>query len=183
MSGHSKWNTIKHKKAATDAKKGKAYSVVSRLIRISVKEGKSGDPEQNPRLRLAIEKARAVNMPKENIQRAIDRGLGKSKSGQVFEEITYEGYGPGGVGFMVFVVTDNRNRTSGEIRSCFEKNNGSLGGPGSSAFMFERNSEGDYATTMPALGLSEQDLAAANRLIEALEADDDVELVATNIPA
>jgi YebC/PmpR family DNA-binding regulatory protein len=183
MSGHSKWATIKHKKAATDAKKGKAYSIVSRLIRISVKEGKSGDPDQNPRLRLAIEKARSVNMPKENIQRAIDRGLGKSKSGQAFEEITYEGYGPAGVAFMVFVVTDNRNRTSGEIRSTFEKNGGSLGGPGSSAFMFERNADGEYIPTMPAMGLSEQDLAAANRLVEALEVFDDVELVVTNIPA
>ncbi len=181
MSGHSKWNTIKHKKAATDAKKGKAYSVVSRLIRISVKEGKSGDPEQNPRLRLAVEKARAVNMPKENIQRAIDRGLGKSKSGQAFEEITYEGYGPGGIGMMVFVVTDNRNRTSGEIRSCFEKNNGSLGGPGSSAFMFERTSEGDYTTTMPAMGVGERDVTQVNRLIDMLEAIDDVELVVTNL--
>lgn len=128
MSGHSKWSTIKHKKAAQDAKRGKAFSQVARLIRVAVKEGGSGDPEMNPGLRVALDKARAVNMPRENIDRAIDKGLGKSRSGAVIEEVVYEGYAAGGVGVMAWAVTDNRNRTGSEVRNAFEKAGGSLGG-------------------------------------------------------
>ncbi len=137
MSGHSKWSTIKHKKGALDAKRGKLFSQLSKNIRIAVKEGKSGEPDKNPTLRLAVDKARGANMPNENIKRAIDRALGVGKGGAL-EEILYEGYGPGGVGILVVVVTDNKMRTASEIRSLFDKNGGSLGGPGAGSFMVDR---------------------------------------------
>jgi YebC/PmpR family DNA-binding regulatory protein len=129
MSGHSKWNNIKNKKAATDAKKGKVFGYIGRQIRVAVKEGGSGDPNTNPSLRMALEKAREANMPRANVDRAIERGLGKSKGGNVIEEVVYEGYGAGGVGFLVSSVTDNRNRTGAEVRGLFERYGGSLGGP------------------------------------------------------
>lgn len=178
MSGHSKWSTIKHKKAALDHKRGKAFSEVSKMIRVAVKEGKSGDPGQNPSLRLAIEKARQVNMPKENVQRAIDRGLGIGKGGRI-EEVVYEGYGPGGIGFLVVAHTDNRQRTGGEVRFLFDKNGGSLGGPGSVSYMFDRDGE-DYRAkiTMP---LDEGSRSGIDKLTEALEGQDDVEEVITNM--
>jgi YebC/PmpR family DNA-binding regulatory protein len=147
MSGHSKWNNIKNKKGAADIKRAKVFSQISKQIRVAVKEGKSGDPAANPSLRIAVEKARAANMPKENIERAIDRGLGKGKGG-VINEIVYEGYGPGGVGFLVVAMTDNPQRTAGEIRNIFSKAGGSLGGPGSVMFMFTRDGE-EYHVTIP----------------------------------
>jgi YebC/PmpR family DNA-binding regulatory protein len=125
MSGHSKWNNIKNKKAATDAKKGKMFGYIGRLIRVAVREGGSGDAASNPGLRTALDKAREVNMPRANIDRAIERGLGTSKAGRVIEEVVYEGYGASGVGFMVSAVTDNRNRTGAVIRGLFERHGGS----------------------------------------------------------
>jgi YebC/PmpR family DNA-binding regulatory protein len=136
MSGHSHWATIKHKKGAIDAKRGKLFSKLSRAIIIAARHG-GGDPEINLKLRYAIDKAREVSMPKDNIERAVKRGTGETE-GIVFEEITYEGYGPGGVAVMVEVLTDNRNRTSGEIRKIFERSGGKMGSAGCVAYMFER---------------------------------------------
>src|SRR5262245_53082938 len=136
MSGHSHWATIKHKKGAIDAKRGKLFSKLSRAIIIAARHG-GGDPETNLKLRYAIDKAREVSMPKDNIERAIKRGTGEVE-GQVFEEITYEGYGPGSVAVLVDVVTDNRNRTSGEIRKIFDRCGGKMGSAGNVAFLFHR---------------------------------------------
>src|ERR1700684_923183 len=138
MSGHSKWATIKHKKAATDAKRGKAYTRVTKEIMIAARNG--GDPDMNARLRTAITAAKAVSMPAENIKRAIMRGTGEIEGGQL-DEITFEGYGPGGAAVLVAVATDNRNRTVSEIRHAFSKNGGNLGEQGSVAWMFERRSQ------------------------------------------
>jgi YebC/PmpR family DNA-binding regulatory protein len=136
MSGHSHWATIKHKKGAIDAKRGKLWSKLSRAIIVAAKNG-GGDPTMNLKLRYAIDKAREFSMPNDNIQRAIKRGTGETE-GVTFEEITYEGYGPGGIALMVDALTDNRNRTSGEVRKIFERGGGNMGGPGCVAFMFER---------------------------------------------
>src|SRR5438874_11420519 len=136
MSGHSHWATIKHKKGAIDAKRGKLFSKLSRAIIIAARHG-GGDPETNLKLRYAIDKARQVSMPKDNIERAVKRGTGEME-GMVFEEITYEGYGPGGVALMVDVLTDNRNRTNGEVRKVFERGGGKLGSAGNVAYLFDR---------------------------------------------
>ena len=136
MSGHSHWATIKHKKGAIDARRGKLWSKLSRAIIIAARHG-GGDPSMNLKLRYAIDKARQVSMPKDNIERAIKRGTGEL-GGEHIEEITYEGFGPGGVAIMVDVVTDNRNRTAGEIRKIFERGGGKMGSAGNVAFRFER---------------------------------------------
>ncbi len=136
MSGHSHWATIKHKKGATDAKRGKLWSKLSRAIIVAAKNG-GGDPNMNLKLRYAIDKAREVSMPNDNINRAIKRGTGDVEGIQ-FEEITYEGYGAGGIAIMVDVLTDNRNRTGGEVRKIFERGGGNMGGPGCVGFLFER---------------------------------------------
>jgi YebC/PmpR family DNA-binding regulatory protein len=136
MSGHSHWATIKHKKGAVDAKRGKLWSKLSRAIIIAARNG-GGDPTMNLKLRYAIDKAREVSMPKDNIERAIKRGTGDVE-GQVFEEITYEGFGSGGVAVMVDVLTDNRNRTASEIRKIFEKGGGNMGSAGCVGYLFER---------------------------------------------
>jgi YebC/PmpR family DNA-binding regulatory protein len=136
MSGHSKWAGIKHKKAVVDAKRGQAFTRASREITIAAKEG-GGDIDGNFRLRLAVQKAREVNMPADRIQAAIDRGSGAGK-GDALEELRYEGYGPAGVAILVDAVTDNRNRTAPAIRHVFSKNGGSLGETNSVAWMFER---------------------------------------------
>ncbi len=136
MSGHSHWATIKHKKGAIDAKRGKLWSKLSRAIIVAARHG-GGDPTMNLKLRYAIYKAREVSMPNDNINRAIKRGTGETE-GVHFEEITYEGYGPGGIAVMVDVLTDNRNRTNGEIRKIFERHGGNMGAPGCVGFLFER---------------------------------------------
>jgi len=136
MSGHSHWATIKHKKGAIDAKRGKLFSKLSRAIIIAARHG-GGDPEMNLKLRYAIDKARQVSMPKDNIERAIKRGTGELE-GQTLEEILYEGYGPGGVAIMVEVLTDNRNRTASEIRKIFERSGGKMGSAGCVGYLFER---------------------------------------------
>src|ERR1700693_2160591 len=136
MSGHSHWATIKHKKGAVDAKRGKLWSKLSRAIIIAARHG-GGDPHMKLKLRYAIDKARSVSMPKDNIERAIKRGTGDME-GVVFEEITYEGYGPGGVALLVEGLTDNRNRTAGEVRKIFERSGGKMGSAGNVAFLFER---------------------------------------------
>jgi YebC/PmpR family DNA-binding regulatory protein len=147
MSGHSKWATIKHKKAALDAKRGKAFTRLIKEITIAARSG--GDPDGNPRLRTAILAAKAVSMPADNIKKAVMRGTGELEGGQI-EEVMFEGYGPGGAAVLVNVATDNRNRTVSEIRHAFSKNGGNMGEQGSVAWMFERKSQifvpGDKAT-------------------------------------
>ncbi|MGA1843433.1 MAG: YebC/PmpR family DNA-binding transcriptional regulator [bacterium] len=136
MSGHSKWHSIKHKKAAVDAKRGKAFSKVIKEITVAARLGGS-DPTGNPRLRSALQNAKAVNMPQDNITRAIKKGTGELP-GVHYEEVTYEGYGPGGVALMVEVFTDNKNRTVADIRHIFSKHNGNLGETGCVAWMFNK---------------------------------------------
>ena len=147
MSGHSKWATIKHKKAATDAKRGKSFTRIIKEITIAARNG--GDPDGNPRLRTAILAAKAVSMPSDNIKKAIMRGTGELEGGMI-EEVMFEGYGPGGAAVLVNVATDNRNRTVSDIRHAFSKNGGNMGEQGSVAWMFERRSQifvpGDKAT-------------------------------------
>jgi YebC/PmpR family DNA-binding regulatory protein len=138
MSGHSKWATIKHKKAALDAKRGKAFTRIIKEITIAARNG--GDPDANPRLRTAILAAKAVSMPADNIKKAVMRGTGELEGGQI-EEVMFEGYGPGGAAVLVNVATDNRNRTVSEIRHVFSKNGGNMGQEGSVAWMFERKSQ------------------------------------------
>lgn len=135
MSGHSKWSTIKRQKAATDAKKGAVFTKLANALTISAKSG--ADPDMNFSLRLVIDKARAANMPAANIQRAIDRGAGKL-GGAAIEEVTYEGYGPGGIAVIVECATDNKNRTYPDVRLAFSKNGGNIAEPGSVAFQFTR---------------------------------------------
>lgn len=138
MSGHSKWATIKHKKAATDAKRGKAFTRIIKEITIAARSG--GDPDANPRLRTAIVAAKNVSMPADNIKKAIMRGTGELEGGQI-DEVMFEGYGPGGAAVLVNVATDNRNRTVSELRHVFSKNGGNMGEQGSVAWMFERKSQ------------------------------------------
>ena len=135
MSGHSKWSTIKRKKGAEDAKRGKIFTRLAREITVAARES-GGDPDNNAALRLAVEKARGANMPKENIERAIKRGTGELEGGQL-EEITYEGYGPHGVALLVKCVTDNRNRTLSEVRRVFNRSGGNLAEAGAVAWMFD----------------------------------------------
>jgi YebC/PmpR family DNA-binding regulatory protein len=138
MSGHSKWATIKHKKGALDAKRGKIFTRLIKEITMAAKGG--GDPEKNPRLRSAVSAAKAENMPADNIKRAIQRGTGELE-GASYEEITFEGFGPGGVAVLVEVTTDNRNRTVSEIRHAFGKNGGNMGAAGSVAHMFSKRGD------------------------------------------
>jgi len=136
MSGHSKWATIKHKKGATDAKRGKIFTRLIKEITIAAKSG-GGDPDGNPRLRTAILAAKAENMPADNIKRAIQRGTGELE-GLSYEELTYEGYGPGGVAIIIEVLTDNKNRAVSEVRHAFSKNGGNLGADGAVSWMFTK---------------------------------------------
>ena len=154
MSGHSKWSTIKRRKGAADAKRGKLFTRLIKEISIAAKLG-GGDPEGNPRLRTAIAIAKAENMPKENIERAIKKGTGELE-GVNYEELTYEGYGPGGVAIMVEVLTDNKNRTIADIRNSFSKHNGNLGESGCVSWIF----------TLKGLILFDQDKVDEERLIE-----------------
>ena len=136
MSGHSKWSTIRHKKGAADAKRGKIFTKLIKEIMVSARMG-GGDPNGNPRLRAAITAARAENMPKDNIERAIKKGTGELE-GAAYEEVSYEGYGPGGVAILVDVMTDNRNRAASDIRHIFSRNGGSLGEAGCVSWMFSK---------------------------------------------
>jgi YebC/PmpR family DNA-binding regulatory protein len=136
MAGHSHWAGIKYKKAANDAKKGKIFTKLATQIYTAVREGGGGDPEMNPRLRLILEKAKAANMPKDNIKRAIEKAEGGG--GEAYEQIIYEGYAPGGVALMIETLTDNRNRTYPEVRKIMEGRGGSLGQPGCVGYLFQR---------------------------------------------
>lgn len=140
MSGHSKWSTIKRQKGVADIKRGQTFTKVANAITIAVKFGVSGDPQSNPRLRMVMEEAKAVNMPKDNVQRAIDRGLGKLP-GQTLDEVVFEGFGPGKVAYIIEGVTDNKLRTLQEIKNLFERSGGSLAAVGSVMYMFSRIGE------------------------------------------
>ena len=139
MSGHSKWSTIKRKKAVVDAKRGRVFTRLIKEVTVAAREG-GGDPESNPRLRTAIDNAKAENMPADNIEKAIQRGTGELP-GVTYEDVTYEGYGPGGVAILVTALTDNKNRTVAELRHLFTKHGGNLGAPNSVAWMFDRKGQ------------------------------------------
>ncbi len=165
MAGHSKWANIKHKKAAEDHRRGKVFSKVARGIRKAVREGGSGDPEPNIGLRVWLDKAKEVNMPKDNIQRAIDAGLGRGEEGAL-QEVVYEGFGSQGISMLVVCSTDNKNRTTAEVRFAFSRANGSLGSPGSVKYMFKRDKKGHYSCTIP---LEPQDDAHRQELVKLIE--------------
>src|SRR6516165_6660539 len=137
MSGHSKWASIKHKKAVVDSRRGQQFTKLARAITVAARDG-GGDPASNATLENAIRKAKEASMPKDNIERAIARGTGDGGEADAIETVLYEGYGPGGVGILVETLTDNRNRTSADVRHAFSKNGGSLGEPGSVAYLFEK---------------------------------------------
>lgn len=171
MSGHSKWSTIKRQKGAADAKRGAVFTKISNQITMSVREGGGGDIDSNFKLRLAVEKAREVNMPKDNIARAIEKGLGKN-GGAALESAIYEGFGPHGVAVVVETITDNRTRTGADLRNAFDKNGGTLGSTGTVSYMFRR--VGEIAIPKPgqtADGVFEKALeAGADDIEEAEEA-------------
>lgn len=178
MAGHSKWNNIKNRKSAVDAKKSKTFGSLSKLIRIAVKEGGSGDPQFNPTLRTQLDKAREANMPKDKIQRAIDKGLGKSASGATVSEVVYEAFGAAGEAYLIQLVTDNPQRTSSELRAILSRKGGSLAGPGSAQYLFSRATDGGFLPLMP-LELDASQLEAAQVLLDALREQEDVEEVYT----
>ncbi len=171
MSGHSKWSSIKHKKGAADAKRGKLFTKLARSIIVAAKEG-GGDPTNHLALPNAIEKAKSYSMPKDNIERAIAKAVGEGSDGSAFEVVVYEGYGPEGVAVLVEALTDNRNRTASEVRHAFTKFGGALGATGAVAWQFERRG----VVIVPAAGVDEEELflAAADAGAEDLEQDGDV---------
>ncbi|UCE84977.1 MAG: YebC/PmpR family DNA-binding transcriptional regulator [Deltaproteobacteria bacterium] len=183
MSGHSKWSTIKRKKGAADAKRGKIFTKLIRELSSAAQQG-GGDPDANPRLRLAVEKARAANMPKENIERAIKKGTGESNA-ERFEEVVYEGYGPGGVAIYVETLTDNRKRTVGDVRHALTKHGGNLGSNGCVAYLFEKRGVLYFdrpatdvdALLEAALEAGAQDVVESDDLIEVTCSPGDLESV------
>lgn len=174
MSGHSKWSNIQQRKGAVDAKRAKVFCDLSKLIRIAVKQGGSGDPKFNPGLRVVLDKARSANMPNVNVDRAIQRGLGKSASGASIQEIIYEGFGPGGVAMLAVAHSDNPNRTAAEVKFAFSRNDGSLGSPGCAMYMFKRDSDGGYVCTMP-MEIDEPTYHSLMHLVDAVQAIEDIE--------
>ena len=183
MSGHSKWSSIKHKKAATDAKRGKIFTKLIKEITVAARMG-GGDIEANPRLRTAVAAARSENMPKENIERAIKKGTGELE-GVNYEESTYEGYGPGGAAVLIESLTDNKNRTVADIRSIFGKNGGNLGENGCVAWMFDKkgyiavesNSIDEEALMVTALDAGAEDIREDDSNFEVITAPGDFEAV------
>ena len=171
MAGHSKWAGIKHKKAIVDSRRGKLFTKLARAITVAAKEG-GGDVEGNPRLGLAVQKARDASMPKDNIERAIAKGTGAGADVDALEDVVYEGYGPGGVALLVEAVTDNRNRTGAEMRHMFSKHGGNLGATGAVAWQFDRRG----VVVVPAEGVDEEELllVAADGGAEDIEQDGDV---------
>jgi YebC/PmpR family DNA-binding regulatory protein len=170
MSGHSKWHSIKHKKAIVDARRGQHFTKLARAITIAAREG-GGDPDGNPALALAIQKARDASMPKDNIERAIGKGTGEGVDTDNIETVVYEGYGPGGVALLVEALTDNRNRTGADVRHAFNKYGGNLGEPGSVSYLFDKRG----VIVVDAARYAEDDLMAAiDAGAEDIELDDDV---------
>jgi len=185
MSGHSKWSTIKRKKGAADAKRGKIFTKLIREIATAARLG-GGDPSANPRLRLGIDKARAANMPKDNIDRAIKKGTGADADAARYEEVVYEGYGPGGVAILLETLTDNRNRTVGEVRHVLTRHGGNLGESGCVSFLFEKKgaitfdrenvSDGD-ALLEAALEAGAEDVEESDESLQVLTSPGDYEAV------
>ena len=183
MSGHSKWSSIKHQKGAKDAKRGALFTKLARAIQVAAKEG-GGDPEGNAALANAIQKAKDQSMPKDNIERAIAKGTGSDSDADAFETVVYEGYGPGGVAFLVEALTDNRNRTGSEVRHIFSKAGGSLGEPGSVAWQFEKKGvalvDGDRYSEddlMVAIDAGAEDVAQDENVWEIVTAPGDLQAV------
>lgn len=177
MAGHSKWANIKHRKGAQDAKRAKMFTRITKEIQIAVKEGGS-EPETNPRLRLAVQNARSVNMPKDNINRAISKA--SEQGGESFQEITFEGYGPGGVAVFLECMTDNNNRTVSSVRSIFNKRGGSLGTNGSLSFLFDRKGVFEIVKT-DEIDLDELELELIDAGAQEIEKDDALIVVTTNL--
>ena len=177
MAGHSKWSKVKRFKGAIDAKRGKVFSKLSKEITISAKTG-GGDPSANPRLRSAIQAARAQSMPNDNVERAIKRGTGEGRDGGQLDEITYEGYAPGGVAIIVEAATDNKNRTGAEVRRIFTQNNGNLASSGSVSYMFHRKGQ----ITVPRSGIDEDRLleVALDAGAEELTTEEDQYVITTS---
>src|SRR5919112_41149 len=193
MAGHSKWAGIKHKKAIVDSRRGKLWTKLARAITVAAKEG-GGDVKGNPALALAVQKAKDASMPKDNIQRAIDKGTGAGADAETFEDVLYEGYGPGGVALLIEALTDNRNRTGSEVRHLLSKHGGNLGEPGSVGYLFdkkgiivvdgERYAEDDLMAAIEAgaedISLEDDAAVRLMKLIDALEDQDDVDAVHAN---
>lgn len=176
MSGHSKWSSIKHKKAAADSKRGAQFTKLARAITIAARDG-GGDPEANATLAHAIQKAKDASMPKDNIERAVARGTGEDKDAAALEEVLYEGYGPGGIALLIHCLTDNRNRTGSDVRHILTSHGGSLGEPGSVAWNFEQKG----VIIVDAAGYSEDDLfVAIDAGAEDLNADEDAFEIVTD---
>src|SRR5438874_6522252 len=181
MSGHSKWHSIKHKKAVVDARRGQHFTKLARAISVAAREG-GGDPEGNSGLALAIQKARDASMPKDNIERAIAKGTGDGGDADQIQTVIYEGYGPGGVALLIEALTDNRNRTGAEIRHAFAKQGGSLGEPGSVSYLFEKRgmitvdaSRYDEDDLMPAIDAGAEDIARDEDVFEVITAPGDLQ--------
>ncbi len=167
MSGHSKWHSIKHKKGAADAKRGKVFTQHAKLIALAAQQG--GDPDMNPALRAAIDRAKMDNLPNANIERSIKKGTGELKDGSVIMELTYEGYGPGGTAIYVQVVTDNKNRAVANVRSIFTKNGGNLGENGCVAWMFKK--KGVIVLNIEGLDMEEVEMAVIESGADDMSAD------------
>ncbi len=183
MSGHSKWASIKHKKAVVDARRGQHFTKLTRAITVAAREG-GGDPEGNPALALAIQKARDASMPKDNIERAISKGTGEGADADRIETVLYEGYGPGGVALLIEALTDNRNRTGADVRHILSKHGGSLGEPGSVAYLFEKRGvivvdagRYDEDDLMPAIDAGALDIALDDDVYEVITEPGDLAAV------
>jgi YebC/PmpR family DNA-binding regulatory protein len=183
MSGHSKWHSIKHKKAVVDARRGQQFTKLARAITVAAREG-GGDPDGNSALALAVQKARDASMPKDNIERAIAKGTGEGGDAAQIETVLYEGYGPGGVALLIEALTDNRNRTSADIRHAFSKHGGSLGEPGSVSYLFEKRgvivvdaSRYDEDDLIPAIDAGAEDIALDEDVFEVITEPADVQAV------
>ena len=187
MSGHSKWSTIKRQKGVADAKRGQLFTKLAREITVAARAGLP-DPDSNPRLRLAVQRARSSSMPKDNIDRAIERGAGES-GGENYDELFYEGYGPGGTALMIYALTDNRNRTVGEVRAALTRAGGTLGESGSVGWMFDQvgqiivEADGDRGDelTMAAIDAGASDVIAADGVVEIYTESGDLHRVQESI--
>jgi YebC/PmpR family DNA-binding regulatory protein len=185
MSGHSKWHSIKHKKAVVDARRGQQFTKLARAITVAAREG-GGDPDGNSTLALAIQKAREASMPKDNIERAIAKGTGDVADAEQIQNVVYEGYGPGGVALLIEALTDNRNRTGAEIRHAFTKYGGSLGEPGSVSYLFDKRgvitvdaSRYDEDDLIPAIDAGAQDIVRDDDVLEVVCEPGDLQAVRT----